>query len=92
MKAQLLQQATWSARESVYWFHTIWIAGDRGCRPARTWLIRIGDTCAVRCLIEFTIACDKVQPRPHFTRGPALKYNRWLIQPERLLFDAEASA
>jgi hypothetical protein len=78
MKSQLLRQASWCAKESIYWFHTIWIAGDVSCRPARAWLVRVGDSCSVRCLIQFAVSSDKPRPRPHFTRGPALKYNRWL--------------
>lgn len=90
MKRQLLREASWCAREAVYWFHTVWIAGDRSCQPARAWLIRVGDTCAVRCLIEFAVRADKLRPRPYFTRGPALKYNRWLHGQRGLPWEARA--
>jgi len=92
MKSQLLRGAAYIAREQVIWFHTIWIAGDVSCALERAWLVRVGDTCAVRCLQVFRTATEKPRPRLKFTRGPAIRYNRWLVQPERLPFIAEASA
>lgn len=78
MKMQLLIAAGWIARTSVIWFHTQWIAGNAGCSPGRAWLVRVGDSCAVRCIQEFRLGSGKREPRPFFTRGPAIKYNRWL--------------
>ncbi|MGO9798858.1 MAG: hypothetical protein ACLPQ0_05305 [Candidatus Binatus sp.] len=77
-KHQLLRAATWCARKWVIWFHTIWIAGDRHCSFERGWLVRVGDTCAVRCIQIFRTGPDKPAPAPFFQRGPALRYNRWL--------------
>ncbi len=79
MKQALIRGAAFVAREHVYWFHTNWVAPDTGMRRERSWLIRVGDSCACRCLIEWRIG-DRVKAVPvlHFTRGPALKYNRWL--------------
>jgi hypothetical protein len=79
MKQLLIRGAAFVAREHVYWFHTQWVAPDSGMRRERSWLIRVGDSCACRCLIEWRVwREDKPVPILHFPRGPALKYNRWL--------------
>jgi hypothetical protein len=79
MKHMLLRQAAYIARESVFWFHTQWVAADTALVFRRGWLVRVGDSCAVRCLQEFTVRPgEKRRPEPRFTRGPALRYNRWL--------------
>src|SRR3990172_6542917 len=68
MKNALFRGAAFVARESVWWFHTMWIAGDIAVSPRRAWFVRIGDTCAVRCLQEFHVrAGAKTIPRLHFT-------------------------
>jgi hypothetical protein len=87
MKNQLLRSSAFIARKRVIWFHTMWIAGagQTRLRLERSWLVRVGDSCAVRCIQVFTVlpgAAEK--PVNHFERGPAIKYNRWLVQPERL--------
>jgi hypothetical protein len=88
MKQQLLQSAAYIARESVIWFHTLWISPSRGLIPRRSWLVRVGDTCAVRCLQEFTVRPGEKQPAPrYFTRGPAMKYNRWLAGQQGLPYE-----
>jgi hypothetical protein len=78
MKQQLLRGAAYIARESVIWFHTMWIASDSHCRLERAWLVRVGDSCSVRCIQVFSSPADKPRPRMHFSRGPAIRYNRWL--------------
>jgi hypothetical protein len=78
MKQQLFRQAGWIARRSVIWFHTIWVAADAGMRLEKAWLVRVGDMCAARTLQVFSVSPEKQQPRQIFTRGPALRYNRWL--------------
>lgn len=78
MKAELLRAAAWCASRWVIWFHTIWISGDRHCSYERGWLVRVGDTCACRCLQVFRVSEEKRRPAPAFTRGPAMRYNRWL--------------
>ena len=86
MKQQLLRGASWIARDHVVWFQ--WIAaGTNSCVFERGWLVRVGDSCAVRCLQVFRISATKVNARPRFTRGPALKYNRWLSGELPLPFD-----
>ena len=78
MKQQLLWSAAYIAREHVIWFHTQWIAADARMRLERAWLVRVGDSCACRCVQVFIVPIEKQKPQLHFTRGPALKYNRWL--------------
>lgn len=87
MKAQLLRGAAWIAREHVVWFHTQWIAADSALSFERGWLVRVGDSCSVRGLQVFRVKPEKVKPRPRFTRGPALRYNRWLDGAMPLPFD-----
>jgi len=79
-KSALLRAAAYVASHSVIWFHTTWIAGDRHCRLTRGWLVYVGDSAAVRCLELFHTAETKDVPRMEFTRGPAMKYNRWRNQ------------
>jgi hypothetical protein len=79
MKQMLVRGAAFVAREHVYWFHTQWMAPDSAMRRERSWLIRVGDSCSCRCLIEWRVVLqDKPVPILNFTRGPALKYRRWL--------------
>jgi len=79
MKQTLIRGAAFVAREHVMWFHTHWVAPDAGLRRERSWLVRVGDSCSCRCLIEWrVVARDKPVPALKFTRGPALKYRRWL--------------
>jgi hypothetical protein len=89
MKRSLLVAAGWIARRRVIWFHTIWIAGNAPCSPERAWLVRVGDSCATRCLQVFRVSSSKRLPDPHFYRGPALKYNRWLGPQQELRFALE---
>ena len=89
MKTQLLQQAAYCAAEHVVWFHTMWIAADSKLRLERAWLVRVGDSCAVRCIQVFRTPPAKPNPVPNFTRGPAIRYNRWLQGQAGLPFIAE---
>jgi hypothetical protein len=41
-------------------------------------MVRVGDNHYVRCLQQFRRTERVVTPLKHFTRGPAMKYNRWL--------------
>jgi len=90
-KAALMRAATFIARRQVIWFHTIWLPGDRHCRLARAWLVYVDDTAAIRCLQVFNTADTKPEPRMYFTRGPAIRYNRWRNQGGLPLEHAEAS-
>lgn len=86
MKNHLIRAASFCAREHVIWFHTMWIATDAQCRLEDAWLVRVGDSCAVRCLQVFLTPARKKPPELFFTRGPALKYNRWLVPQAALPF------
>jgi hypothetical protein len=84
----LMCAAAWIARKHVYWFSTVWIATNRRLPLEHAWLIRVGDQCAIRTLQRFGVREPKLEPlKPgEFTRGPALKYNRWLKAGEPLPF------
>jgi hypothetical protein len=87
MKHALLRGAAFVARERVIWFHTMWIAADTALRLERSWLVRVGDSCACRCVQEFVVKREHPrEPVRYFTRGPALKYNRWLVGQDGLPF------
>lgn len=78
-KGQLLRQAAYVARERVIWFHTVWIYSARSLPMERAWLVRVGDNCAIRCIQVFQVCGWKELPTElHFSRGPAIRYNRWL--------------
>lgn len=89
VKRALLRAATWIARRRVIWFATCWLSAGTGLKPEASWLVRVGDNCNVRCLQYFSVeASAKLDPVKGFLRGPALKYNRWLAQPQGLpLYD-----
>lgn len=86
MKDSLFRAAAFIARVRVIWFSTTWCAASSGLQTEAAWLVRVGDFCQVRSLQYFRIA-KRLPPVTHFTRGPAMKYNRWLAQPEMLPFD-----
>jgi hypothetical protein len=83
-KVSLLRAAAWVASETVVWFHTMWISAAAGLRTDRGFLVRVGDQCHVRALQYFRVG-EKKEPK-FFTRGPAIRYNRWLAQPQALPF------
>lgn len=88
-KTQLLRQAAYVSREYVIWFHTIWIYSSKFLPMERAWLVRVGDNCQIRCLQIFRVTGWKEHPEPFFTRGPAMKYNRWLSGAMPLPFARE---
>src|SRR6266478_6026709 len=77
VKTALFRAAGWIARERVIWFSTVWASNCAGLRADRAWLVRVGDSCHVRCLQYFAVE-SKPGPVKYFSRGPAMKYNRWL--------------
>ncbi len=86
MKTALFRAAGWMAKESVIWFSTIWQAGSGGLKPSKAYLVRVGDSCHVRCLQYFDVVA-KPGPVDRFNRGPAMKYNRWLVNPHGFAFE-----
>ena len=91
VKNSLLRAAAYVARRRVVWFSTQWISQCSGLSTEAAWLVRVGDNCHVRCLQYFRIR-ERLPPQKHFARGPAMKYNRWLRQPQGLTLFPEALA
>jgi len=88
-KRRLFDQAAWCAREWVIWFHTVWVAANAGMTLEDAWLVRVGDSCHVRCLQVFRVVRKASAPPDCWaTGGPALRYNRWLTG-QRGLFQPE---
>lgn len=85
MKNALFREASCVARQRVIWFHTIWISTPPGLVPEKSYLIRVGDNCHARVLQYFTIR-KRYEHTRFFKRGPGMKYNRWLAQPQGLPF------
>jgi len=84
-KLNLLRSAGAVSRHWVVWFHTHWTSQTLGLKLRRSWLVRCGDNCAVRCLLYF----EKTTPiefPSSFERGIQRKYDRWLRQPAGLPF------
>src|SRR5581483_5357392 len=86
MVRDLFAAAGWIARSYVYWFHTLWLESPARMRLERAWLVRVGRSCAVRALQKFRVPAPerKLAPVRKFTRGPAVRYNRWLLPQGRL--------
>jgi len=87
MKSALFRAATWIARRRVIWFSTLWVGNSIGTAliPESSWLVRVGDLCYVRCLQYFAVDNERKRPPVDgFKGGPAVRYNRWLAQPEGL--------
>ena len=82
----LFAAAAWIARKRVIWFHTVWVESPVRCVLAQSYLVVVGRHCQVRCLQLFAVpaSAEKVPPVKTFSRGPAIKYNRWLLQPQGL--------
>lgn len=87
----LFSAAAWIARKRVIWFHTVWIESPARCILEKAWLVRVGRHCTVRCLQFFTVPCPdrKLPPLRKFTRGPAIRYNRWLTENEVIPFEED---
>lgn len=84
----LLRSAAMVAAERVIWLHTVWMAKRSYLEPLQTWLIRVGDFHQCRCLQVFRPLHGRKKlawPR-HFTRGPAVRYNKWLAGQTPLAF------
>ena len=84
-KTALFRAAGWIAKETVIWFSTVWLAGSGGLKPVKAYLVRVGDSCSCRCLQYFSVTA-KPGPVERFNCGPAMKYNRWLVNPHGFAF------
>lgn len=86
IKLQLFAAAGFISRVRVVWFCTVWMSHAPGLPLEKAWLCRPSDCCYVRCL-QFFKKTRRIHPqRNGFQRGPAIKYNRWLMQPQGLPF------
>lgn len=86
MLGQLMAAASYVARSHVIWLHQLWAPSQFGLSLAKAWMVRVGDNHYVRCLQQFRRNTRVMRPPQKFTRGPAIKYNRWLAQPQGLPF------
>jgi hypothetical protein len=88
----LFLAATWIAKRRVIWFHPNWIDTKARVRFEKGWVVRIGRGCACRALQFFRVPAPskKLRPPTHFRRGSAIRYNRWLAQPQGLPFGVSA--
>jgi hypothetical protein len=91
MLGQLMAAAAFVARSQVVWLHQLWAPSQMGLRCERGWMIRVGDNHYVRCLQHFRRTDRVVTPLTRFTRGPAMKYNRWLAGEMPLPFPPEVA-
>jgi len=82
----LLHGAAFVARKRVVWLGHIWAPSGFGCQLEQSWLVRCGDSLVVRALQVFRRTDKPMTPIKYFSRGPQMKYNRWLQQPEQLPF------
>jgi hypothetical protein len=87
----LFLNAAWIARRRVIWFHPMWIDTKARVRLERGYLVRVGRGCVLRSLQFFRVPTNrkKLHPPTHFERGSAIRYNRWLAQPQGLPFGGE---
>lgn len=90
-RTALFRQYVAIARRRIIWFHTMWSAVPADCSTEKTFLVRVGDNCHVRCLQFFAVRASKdLNPVKYFRRGPAMKYNRWLANPQHLPFGMDS--
>jgi len=89
----LFRAAAWVARKRVIWFHTCWVESPARCVRGKTWLVRVGRHCQVRCLQFFEVPGEdrKLPPVGRFNSGPAMKYNRWLVPQQGFSFGESRS-
>jgi len=73
----LFHAAAFVARESIWWFSTLWVSQPPGMRLVESWLVRAGENSLVRCLQHFRLMREFQCPAV-FRRGPARKYLRWI--------------
>jgi len=77
VKLGLFYAAAFIARESIWWFSTMWVGQPPGLRLVESWLVRAGENAQVRALQHFIPTREFGRPTP-MTRGPARKYLHWM--------------
>jgi hypothetical protein len=75
---QLMMATAYVARFQAIWLHQLWAPSQFGFSLDRAWMVRVADNHYVRCLQLFRRTARSVNPPKYFTRGPQMKYNRWL--------------
>jgi hypothetical protein len=78
--------AAWIATKYVVWFSSFAATSLPGCRIVKWWTVIVGNDTSLRQLVFFAPRADKLAPLAHVTRGPAIRYNRWIAQPNPLPF------
>lgn len=83
----LFTAAAWIARKRVIWFSHIWEEAPARCTLERGWLVRVGRRCTVRAIQVFAVPSPdrKATPLRYFRRGPAMRYNRWMVGQQPLI-------
>jgi hypothetical protein len=92
MTMALCCNSAYVAREQVVWFSTLWLDHPARLRLRKAYAVVVGRNAVMRCLQFFDVPENKMEPMRRFSRGPAIKYNRWLTQPQGLPFGAPAPA
>ena len=82
----MLMNAAWLARREVIWFAPVWIDGYRFLKLERSYLVRVAQYAEIRALQFLRPVYPKWKPATHFRRGPQIRYNRWIVQPQQLPF------
>ena len=88
----LLRAAAYVCRSRVIWLGHIWCPSGVGLVLERAWLVRCGDSQIVRALQVFRRNEKHIYPTDQFVRGPAMRYNRWLAQPQGFAFPPHQEA
>ncbi len=78
MRVGLFYTASCLARARVVWFHTLWLFPAAKLQLEAAWLVIVGRSASVRCLQVFKRLPGNLEWPKKFTRGPAIRYNRWL--------------
>jgi hypothetical protein len=88
MRQTLLARAAWVAKEGVIWFHTLFVDHGPGLRLRKTVSVYVGCGAQMRCLVFMDVRRPKeIDPIEYATRGPAIKYNKWVAGNVPLPFE-----
>jgi hypothetical protein len=85
---QLMMASAYIARFQVIWLHQLWAPSQFGLKLEHAWMVRVADNHYVRCLQLFRRSARSVAAPRYFSRGPQMKYNRWLSGEMPLPFGA----
>lgn len=88
-RESLGRTAAYIARDYVVWFSAYAATSMPCCSIVKWWTVIVGNDLMLRQLVFFRPRADKARPDRFWMRGPAIKYNRWLQQPQSLPFGPE---